>query len=73
MSFSLHMHKAEDEPKRQALPRTVAWIQFVIVFAGAFVLFDAAVTGGGILHAVMVETTLTAKGAKLSLAAALLR
>jgi hypothetical protein len=73
MSFSLHLQGAEEEPKRQALSRAAAFFQFMIAFAGAFVIFDAAVTGGHILDVIIVETMVTAKGAKLSLAAALLR
>jgi hypothetical protein len=70
MSFCLHVHG--DEPqKRPAQSRPAACLQFVVVFVGAFIIFDAAVTRGRITSVVTAEVFQKAESAKLTLASAL--
>ncbi len=70
MPFSLQVRSDDDRAPRHPMSRTTAVFQFAVVFAGAFVIFDAAVTGGSITNAIMAQSSVTAREAKLSVASA---
>jgi hypothetical protein len=72
MSFCLHVH-GDEQPRRQAPSRPVACLQFVVVFIGAFIIFDAAVTRGQITKLVTAEVFHKAESAKVTLASAVVR
>jgi hypothetical protein len=72
MSFCLHVH-GDDQPRRQAPSKPIACIQFAVVFIGAFIIFDAAVTRGEITKLVTAEVFHKADNAKLTLASAVVR
>jgi hypothetical protein len=73
MPFSLHLQSTEEPAQARVLSRTIACAQFLVVFVGAFVIFDAAVTGGAITQAVAAEIFIKAETARVIVAPALSR